>query len=635
MQHHWTLIVIGIAVVLYAFGWIGGSYLGLAQPITIFIFMLTYLAAGYDLALETVPALFKGKLNTDLLMLLAAMGAAALGEWREGAFLLVLFGLGHAGEHYAVDRARNAIRAMGNLPPKTALTRRDHREVELPVEQLQLGDRVIVKPGTRLAADGIVRVGESWVDQAPITGESIPVEKSLGDSVFAGSINGEGALEIEVTRLTQDNTLARIIRMVEEAESQQSPTQQRVERFERIFVPTVLIGTLLMILLPPLFFSIPFQVSFSRAMMLLVAASPCALALGTPSAILAGIAQAARNGVLIKGGVHLENLGRLKALALDKTGTLTEGRPRLTDLISVSGTPTDQLLAWAAGLEQRSAHPLAQAILRAAEAKNIEPATFESVDSLTGRGLKGQLNGQTMWLGNLRLLETAHIPLSEQTRKSVEQLESAGKTCMLLVMDQTVIGIIGVADKLRPNALAALQSLRKMGVEKMILLTGDNPVTAARIAERVGIQEVRANLMPADKADAIKALTQQYGVIGMIGDGVNDAPALAHATIGIAMGGAGTAVALETADVALMGDDLSKVAFAVGLGRATGQIITQNLAIALGVIALLIFSTLFGFTKLGITVLLHEGSTLVVVFNSLRLLTFGGESGAIGAKLFD
>ncbi len=620
MQERWTLVLISAAGIFYLIGWIGGSYLGFPSLLANFFFVLAYIAGGYDVTLEAIPELLKGKFNTDLLMILAALGAATLGELREGAFLLFLFSLGHAGEHYALDRARNSVRALGSLTPKTALARRDGHETELPVEQLLVGDVVIVRPGARLPVDGEILMGRSGIDQSPITGESVPVDKETGDLVYAGSINGEGALEVRVTKLAKDNTLARVMRMVEEAEAQQSPTQQAVNKFERVFVPAVLIVTALVIIVPPLLFSVPFGLSFSRAMMLLVAASPCALALGTPAAVLAGIAQAARNGILIKGGVHLENLGRLNAIAFDKTGTITHGRPEVTDVIRLNSQTEAELLALAAALETRSGHPLAKAVVRAAQNRNLILPTLGEVESLTGRGLKTQLNNQAVYLGNLRLLDEMQINVTPELRKQVEAMENSGKTSMVLAIGSEVVGIIGLADTIRPNVSKIMTALNQIGVKETVMLTGDNPRAAAAIARQAGLTDVRADLMPENKVEAVRGLNAKYQITGMVGDGVNDAPALANATIGIAMGGAGTDVALETADVALMGDDLSKLPFAVKLGRATRMIIVQNLGIALGVIVFLIITSLFGLATLGAAVVLHEGSTIVVVLNALRLL---------------
>jgi Cd2+/Zn2+-exporting ATPase len=473
----------------------------------------------------------------------------------------------------------------------------------------------------RIPVDGVILEGRSGVDQAPVTGESLPVDKLPGDQVFAGTINGEGALELKVTRLAKDSTLARVMKMVEAAQAQKSPTQQTVEKFERVFVPAVLVLTVLVIIVPPLL-GFPFQESFLRAMTLLVAASPCALALGTPSAILAGVAQAARNGVLVKGGVHLENLGRLKAIAFDKTGTVTHGQPEVTDILPLDGMSQAELLSLAAGAESRSAHPLAQAVVRAARVRAVPVMEMDEVEALIGRGLRAVSNGRTIWIGSHKLMEEAGAPLSGEVLQKGQAFQQAGKSLMWVAEDKSVRGLIALADTLRREAPAAMKTLKQIGVTHTIMLTGDNARSAKAIAAEVGLTDFRANLMPEDKLTVIRELVEQYGQVAMIGDGVNDAPALANATVGIAMGGAGTDVALETADVALMGDDLSNLPFAVGLGRATRAIILQNLGIALGVIALLIVASLTGAVSIGVAVIFHEGSTLVVVANALRLLRY-------------
>ena len=556
---------------------------------------------------------------------LAAMGfyiAAARGEFAEGAVLLSLFSLGLALEERALDRARAAVRALADLAPKTALVKRQGKERELPVEELRLEDVVIVRPGVRIPVDGEVLAGESAVNQAPVTGESVPVEKAPGDKVFVGTINGEGALDVKVTKLAKDSTLARVMKMVEEAQTQKSPTQQTVERFERVFVPGVLIVTGLVIIVPSLLGWMPFREAFLRAMTLLVAASPCALALGTPASILAGVAQAARNGVLVKGGVHLENLGRLKAIAFDKTGTITHGQPEVTDVVALGAMDEAELLALAGALENRSGHPLAQAVVRAAQIKGLSLPPSGDVESLTGRGLQSTVDGRTVLIGNRKLMEEANVPVSADARQHLETLQADGKTIMLVAVNGELTGVIALADTLRTEAASTMAVLKRMGVQETIMLTGDNERVGQAIAKQVGLTNVRADLMPEDKVTTIDALNIQFGQTAMVGDGVNDAPALAHATVGIAMGGAGTDVALETADVALMGDDLSKLPFAVGLGRATRAIIQQNLVISLGVIAFLVIASLAGWAAIGVAILFHEGSTIVVVLNALRLLGF-------------
>ncbi|MFA5873657.1 MAG: heavy metal translocating P-type ATPase [Anaerolineales bacterium] len=610
------------AGLLVLIGWLGQTFFEFPSLAATAIYIAAYILGGWDISQHAWHALKEKHFDTDLLMVAAALGAAALDQFAEGALLLFLFSLGHALEERALDHARAAVRALGDMAPKTALTRRNGSEIEVAVNALLLEDVVIVRPGVRIPVDGEVLVGQSSVDQAPVTGESVPVDKNPGDKVFAGTVNCEGALEVRVTRLARDSTLVRVMQMVEEAQTQKSPTQQTTEKFERWFVPAVLVADFLLIVIPPLF-GAPFRESFLRAMTLLVAASPCALALGTPSAILAGIAQAARNGVLVKGGAHLENLGRLKAIAFDKTGTITKGKPELTDvMVSGSHVTSDELLRFVAAVESRSAHPLAQAVVRAAQARKLDIPTAGEVVSVTGRGIRAKVSGSLVRVGSEKLFAEAGIIVSPNLLGALRELESVGKTAMLVGLEQAAVGLVAVADVLRADSLSAIAALTRLGIRKSIMLTGDNARTAAHIAKLAGIDEVRADLMPEDKLTVIRALVQEHEVVAMVGDGVNDAPALANATVGIAMGGAGTDVALETADVALMGDDLSKLPFAVGLGRATRAVIMQNLVIALSVVAVLIVASVTGWVGIGVAIVVHEGSTIVVVLNSLRLLGY-------------
>ena len=622
-QEQWTLILVAIAGLFLLFGWAGTVIFNLPAQTALIFFLLSYLSGGYDIATHALPGLIRGRFDTDVLMLAAAIGAAILGEWAEGAFLLFLFSLGHAGEHYALDRARNAVNSLGKLMPKTAQLKKDGQLVERLVGRLKVGDVVLVRPGDRIPVDGKILTGESAVDQSPVTGESVPVFKSAGEEVFAGTINQDAALEVEVSRLAKDNTLARVMQMVVEAQSQQSPTQQFTERFTTWFVPVVLIFVLLIVVVPPLMGWMTMTESFYRGMLLLVAASPCALALGTPASILAGIAQAARNGVLIKGGVHLENLGALKVIAFDKTGTLTEGKFRLIDLLPYGNLEEDELLRVAGAVEQGSNHPLALAVVEAARERDFLLPTADGFVNHAGRGVQGDVEGRPVQIGSLRLFkEMRDVKLPKEILDNVAALESEGKTTMLVRREGTFLGILTLADTPRTGVKEVLGSLRDLGVKKLVMLTGDNEDVAKRIGGQVGVTDIRAELLPEDKLDAIRDLQEQYGKIAMIGDGVNDAPALATATVGIAMGGAGTAVALETADVALMADDLAKLPFAVGLSRASRTIIRQNLTIALGVIGLLILTSVPGWLDLSWAVVLHEGSSILVVLNALRLLGY-------------
>lgn len=603
-------------------GFVGQQWLGMPFAAALVFYLGAYIAGGYNLARHAVPSILHGRFDVEFLMLAGAIGAAVLGDWAEGAFLLFLFSLGHALEHLAMERARDAINALGRLTPKTARVRRDGQEIEVPVELLQIGDVAIVRPGDRIAVEGEVTSGQSSVDQSPITGESIPVGKEPGAAVFAGSINGDGALEVKVSKLAKDTTMARVVQMVEEAQSQKSPSQTFAENFERIFVPCVLIIVVLAAIVPPLLGWLTWQAALLRAISALVAASPCALALATPAAVLAGIGQAARNGVLIKGGVHLENLGSLKAIALDKTGTLTCGRPEVSDIVPATGISEAELLLWAASVETRSSHPLAQAVLRRAQADNINLLAAGDLKNIQGRGVECVVEGHTVRIGNARMFAEAGIEISDELQARLQELSDSGKPTMLVGRDTEIMGLLALADGLREETPAALQRLREFGISNLIMLTGDNERVAKTIAQNAGVTEMRADLLPEHKVAALKELMLQHGQVAMVGDGVNDAPALANATVGIAMGAGGTDVALETADVALMGDDLSKLPFAVALSRQSRAIIRQNLWISLSVIALLVPATLFGFARLGVAVVFHEGSTLVVVANALRLLRF-------------
>ncbi len=623
VQERWELLLVALAGIFLLLGWAGETFLGMPPQVALGFFLLAYLAGGYDIATHAVPGLFKGNFDTDVLMLAAAAGAAILGEWAEGAFLLFLFSLGHAGEHYALDRARNAVNALGEMMPRTARVKEGGRVVERPVARLNIGDVVIVRPGDRIPVDGEVLAGESAVDQSPITGESVPVPKAPGEEVFAGTINQDSVLEVRVARLAQDNTLARVMQMVAEAQSQQSPTQQFTERFTARFVPAVLVFVLLVVTAPPLLGWMPLRESFYRGMLLLVAASPCALALGTPATVLAGIAQAARNGVLIKGGVHLENLGALKVMAFDKTGTLTEGKFKVTDILPLNGHPPEELLRVAGAVEQGSSHPLARAVVEAARQRGLDLPAAAGLENLSGRGVRSSLEGKPVLIGSLKLFrEALDDALDESLVETVTRLEREGKTTMAVHYAGAFIGILALADAPRPGVRETLRALQSLGVQKLVMLTGDNEAVARRIGEQVGVTDVRASLMPAQKLEAIRALQARHGAVAMTGDGVNDAPALATATVGIAMGGAGTAVALETADVALMADDLGKLPFAVGLSRASRRVIRQNLGVSLGVIAILLVTSVFGLMELSGAVVLHEGSSIIVVLNALRLLGF-------------
>jgi Cd2+/Zn2+-exporting ATPase len=611
---------------------------GLPGWIPIALFVVAYIFGGFFTVREAFENLRQKRFEIDTLMLVAAAGAAALGAWAEGALLLFLFSIGHALEHYAMGRAKRAIEALAELAPRTAHVRRDGQVVELPVEDLVVGDTVVVRPNERLPADGFVVVGATSVNQAPVTGESMPVDKQpvpdaatarerpaqVGSAslVFAGTINGSGAIEIETTRTSSDTTLAKVVRMVSEAETQKSPTQRFTDKFERIFVPAVL-ALAFVLLFAWVVVEEPFRDSFYRAMAVLVAASPCALAIATPSAVLSGVARAARAGVLIKGGAPLENLGSLNAIAFDKTGTLTEGSPRITEIMTVRGTKEADLLGVAVAVERLSDHPLAEAIARDG-AERLRDAVIPAatdLKSLTGRGVTALLAGETVWIGKPEMFGADGVaPLADETTAVVAQLRLQGRTLMVVRRGTRDLGVIGLLDTPRPAARPTLTALRALGIGRMIMISGDHQKAAQAIAGQVGLTEAWGDLMPEDKVDAIKRLRAD-GKIAMVGDGVNDAPAMATATVGIAMGAAGSDVALETADVALMSDDLSQLPFTVGLSRQTRRIILQNLYVSLGIVAFLVPATILGL-GIGPAVALHEGSTLLVVFNALRLLGY-------------
>lgn len=626
-------------------GWLLPKLFIVADWITLSALIGAYFFGAWFTVKEAWANLRSGRFEIDSLMLVAAAGAAALGAWAEGALLLFLFSLGHALEAYAMGRAKRAIEALGELAPRTATVRREGTVTEVEVENLRIGDIVLVKPNARLPADGFVSLGESSVDQAPITGESVPVDKSpvpdeamaasnpdqleAAHRVFAGSINGGGALEVYVTRVAADSTLARVVEMVRSAETQQSPTQQFTDRFEKIFVPVIIVGAVLS-MFAWVIIDETFSESFYRAMALLVAASPCALAIATPSAVLSGVARAARGGVLVKGGAPLEHLGQLSAIAFDKTGTLTEGRPKLTDVVPYGSTDEQHLLRVAIGIEMLSDHPLAAAVVRDGKERlgSVEPFSASNLKSITGRGVTAEIEGETTFIGKDDLFaEVDGPPLPDGLREEVENLESAGRTTMIVRYGDTYLGVIGLMDTPRQAATAVIKRLRSLGIKRMLMISGDNQQVADAVAREVGLDEARGDLMPDDKVTTIKQLRSEANV-AMVGDGVNDAPAMANATVGIAMGAAGSDVALETADVALMADDLNHLPFAVGLSRATSRIIRQNLWLSLGIVAVLVPSTLFGLS-IGAAVVVHEGSTVVVVFNALRLLAFGDSTGLI------
>lgn len=583
---------------------------------------LSYVAGGYYGLLDGIETLREKKLDVNLLMIMAALGAAAIGSPAEGAALLFLFSLSNTLQSFAMDRSRKAIEKLLDLRPPVASVRRGSRVVILPVEKLVLGDVVLVRPGERLPVDGEVIAGESDINQAPITGESMPVHKAPGDPVFAGTVNGNGALEVRVTRLAQDTTLARIVQMVEEAQSNKAQTQRMLDNFEQVYALIVLCGAALLIAVPYLLLQQAFYPTFYRAMTWLVVASPCALVISTPASILSAIANGARNGVLFKGGVHLEKTSTLRVVAFDKTGTLTRGKPKVTSILPLAGVTEEEFLRSVAAVEARSEHPLANAIVAAAQARGIDLPFAAETRAIPGQGVIGMVDGQQVLVGGRRMFYERGMPLPDEIEAQVEALENDGQTVMIAHAGGRFIGLLGAADELREDARVMIQALKQQGIERVVMLTGDNERVARRIAEMAGVDEVHSGLLPQDKANLLKRLQEKYGPVAMVGDGVNDAPALATADVGIAMGGAGADVAMETADIVLMSEDLRKLPHAVGLARKARKVVWQNLSFALAVIVLLIMTTFGAELPLPLGVVGHEGSTVLVVLNGLRLLGY-------------
>lgn len=592
---------------------------GIPAVVPLSLYIVAYMAGGFFTVKEAIENLREGSFDIDSLMIIAAAGAAILGDWAEGALLLFLFSLGHSLEHYALNKAKNSISALAKLAPKTAWLKKDNNLAEVKIETLQVNDILVVKPDNTIPADGIIIKGNSAVNQAAVTGESMPVDKTVDSTVYAGTLNGSGALEIKVTKPAKDSTLSKLIQLVNEAQSQQSPTQRFTDKLQKYYVPAVVIFVFILCF-AFLVINEPFSASFYRAMGVLVAASPCALAIATPSAVLSGVARAARAGILIKGGRPLEDLGTLKAIAFDKTGTLTEGKPKLTAVIPANGISKEELLEMVVAVESLSDHPLAKAIVADAQLKDITPA--ENLESVTGKGIKAQWQGHDVVIGNKALVSATPAILQQLDEKS-----KAGHTTMLVLKDKQYAGMITVMDTPRAEARAALDALKAIGIKKMVMLSGDNQLVADAIAKETGLTDAWGNLLPEQKVAAINKLKTSEGKVAMVGDGVNDAPAMANSTVGIAMGAAGSDVALETADIALMGDQLQRLPFAIALSQRANKIIKQNLVISLGMVAVLIPLTLFGIASMGPAVIGHEGSTMVVVLNALRLLVFKDAGG--------
>ncbi len=609
---------------LLLIGWLGG-FAGLPETVSTAIYLLAIVIGSYYFGREAFEELVFGrKIGIELLMSIAAIVATVMGQAAEGAALVFLYSISEAAEGYTEEKTRAAVRALMNLAPKVALVVRDGAESEIPVEELRVGDVFVVRPGQAMATDGVIVSGASSVNEAPVTGESMPVEKRPGDPVFAASLNGEGGLQVRATRTFAENTLSRIIHMVEEAQERKGKSQRFIDRFGKRYSPAVLLVGVLIALIPPLLFAGAWDTWILRATVFIVAAAPCALVISIPITVVASLGTAARRGVLIKGGLYVEELARIRIVALDKTGTLTQGEPEVTDvlpargLLGVSPAARD-ILAIAAGIEKMSEHPLAKAIVRHARGQGVAAAEVTGFRALTGAGAQAQLDGATLYIGSPELFESRLLVSMQALRDDILRLQEEGKTVVVVGDERSARGLIAIRDRIRPNAKAAIQALHEAGIEKVVMLTGDNERTARAVARELGIDDVYAGLRPEDKQAKVRELAAR-GHVAMVGDGVNDAPALAEATIGVAMGAAGSDVALETADVALMADDLEKFVYALRLARRNRSVVNQNLGLSAVVIALLVLGAVTGLLNLPAAVLAHEVSEFVVIGSGLRML---------------
>ena len=606
------------------------SLAGAPDAVRAGVYLGAITVGGLPIFRAAVAGLRARQLDMNVLMSAATIGAVGIGEWAEAASVVVLFSAGNALQVYAIDRTRGAVRALVRLAPNEVLVRRGGAEAVVPADEVGVGETVVVRPGERLAVDGEVIEGSSAVDEAPVTGESVPVEKGEGDAVYSGSLNGSGGLLVRATKRAGDSTLQRIAHLVEEAQAEKAPAEQFVDRFSRVYTPIVVAAAVTLAVVPPLLGG-GFGEWFYRALALLIIACPCALVISTPVTVVSGIGAASRRGILVKGGAALEAAGRLKALAFDKTGTLTEGRPVVSRVVPLDGRDEDEVLGRAAALERRSEHPLAHAILSAAVGPGGDGSVLPEVTgfrSIAGRGAEGEVDGKRYLIGSPRLFAERGISLDNAGEEldaahALEEVERAGETPVVLGSGGVVLAVFGLADAVRPEARSTVDALRGAGIGELVMLTGDAEAPARRIADELGVS-YRARLLPEQKVEAVRGLVEEYGDVGMVGDGVNDAPALAASSVGFAMGAAGTDVALETADVALMQDDLPKLAEAVRLSRAAERIIRQNVAASIAIKGLFVLLAPFGLVALWLAVLADMGTSIAVTLNGLRLFRKGG-----------
>ena len=613
-------IKVYISAVLLVVSWILSQQYGENHLIPTIGYATAIVIGGYTLFIQGFKNLSKFKFDMKTLMTIAIIGAAAIGQWGEGAMVVILFAISEALERYSVDKARQSIESLMDIAPKEAVIRRNNEEIKVHVEDILVGDIMIVKPGQKLAMDGRVVKGISTLNQAAITGESVPVTKTLEDEVFAGTLNEEGLLEVEVTKKVEDTTIAKIIHLVEEAQAERAPSQAFVDRFAQYYTPLIVVLALLIAVVPPLLFGAAWSTWVYQGLAVLVVGCPCALVVSTPVAVVTAIGNAANNGVLIKGGIYLEEAGALKAIAFDKTGTLTKGVPAVTDIVTYSGNEND-LLTITAAIEKGSQHPLASALMREAESKGLDfdKLVVEDFQSITGKGVKAKVNNEMYYVGSPKLFEEIHGVLENSQKRQINDIEAQGKTVMVLGNEEEILSLIAVADEIRETSKAVINQLNKIGIET-VMLTGDNERTAREIGKQVGVSDIKASLLPEDKLNFIKELRGKHKKVGMVGDGVNDAPALAASTVGVAMGGAGTDTALETADIALMSEDLNQLPYTIKLSRKAVTIIKQNITFSLAIKLLALLLVIPGWLTLWIAIFADMGATLLVTLNSLRLL---------------
>ncbi len=599
-------------------GWIGAA---------LFILTTAYVVGGFESAREGLTTLFEEKeLDVDLLMIVAALGAAALGLWRreyylivDGAVLILIFAISGALEGYAMQRTERSIRGLMSLTSDTARVLQNAQEQMVPISKLQIGDRILVKPGELVPTDGVIEEGFSTLNQAPITGESLPVEKTVDDEVFAGTVNGSGALKLRIHQPPESSLIQRVIRLVEQAQTEAPPSQQFIEQFERNYAKGIVLTGVLLATLPPFLWGWDWETTIYRALIFLVVASPCALMAAIMPTLLSGIANGARHGILFKNGAQLEKIGQVRAIAFDKTGTLTTGQPKMVNVQAANQSEAD-LLRIAAALESLSEHPIGDAIIKAARERRITWTSAENAHAHPGKGITGVVDRQPAIAGKAAFVQSQIDASSEILTVQSQQWEQEGKTVVWVAHNRSILGIIAIADTVRPEAARAIARLKRLGIEEIAMLTGDNERTAHRIAKELGIDRVYADLLPEEKVKAIQQLQHQYRTVAMVGDGINDGPALAQASVGIAMGATGSDVALETADVVLMADRLEKLEHAIRLGRRSQAIVKQNIAFALGFIVLLLAANFVGNMTLPLGVIGHEGSTVLVTLSGLRLL---------------